>query len=183
MRKVAFLFNELDEDDIDWIADYGGQIHVSSGELLIRHGRIMEHMYILLDGALSVQTEEGVEVAELEAGEVVGEMSFIESTPPTVNVVVKRDAWLLALATDDIRERMEMDVYFARNLYKAMAQFLSHRVRLTVEKLGYGDGGSKGGSGENWEEGLDLATVDRVHLGLGRFETFLDRMRSKEQGV
>ena len=79
MRKVLFLFGQLDDDDVEWLIGHGVTRQVAAGEILIRQGVRSDAVFILLEGHLSVWLERGGgqrEIARLNAGEIVGEMSF-----------------------------------------------------------------------------------------------------------
>ncbi len=59
----------------------------SAGTVLIREGVPVGTLYILLEGHLRVVLEgSGRQIASLEVGEIVGEMSFIDARPPSATV-------------------------------------------------------------------------------------------------
>jgi len=98
----------------------------------------------VLDGELSVMLDTDETVARLTAGDIVGEMSLIEDRPPTVSVICATDARVLAIPYKEIRRRLDSDTAFASRFHQAFAVFLSHRLRATMARLGYG--GSEGAS-------------------------------------
>jgi CRP/FNR family cyclic AMP-dependent transcriptional regulator len=68
-------------------------------------------------------------IARLASGEVVGEMSFVDNTPPSATVRTGAGAKLLAVDKRDLAERMQADPPFAARFYRALAMFLSDRLR------------------------------------------------------
>ena len=142
MKKVLFILGELDDDDIDWIIETGNREEITAGTVLIREGQPISTLYILLEGVLSVSTAgvDGREIATLFSGEVVGEMSFIDTRPPSATVTAKERSLVLSIARSQLATKLRQDVGFASRFYRALAIFLSNRLRVTVNQLGYGSG-------------------------------------------
>ena len=68
------------------------------GEVLVAQGDPSDSLYIVLHGALAVRrTGESLPIAELRAGELVGEIGFFANLPRTANVIAIRDTSVLAL--------------------------------------------------------------------------------------
>ena len=61
---------------------------IETVEYLIEEGKPLSVLYVLLDGQLSVSLAAlgGKEVARLQSGEILGELSFLDSRPPTATV-------------------------------------------------------------------------------------------------
>lgn len=137
MEKVLFILAELDDDDIDWILENGNRELISAGTVLIDEGKPIDAVYILLEGELSVKTVAtgDRELASLLSGEVVGEMSFIDTRPPSATVIAKQESIVLSIPRWYLADKLKQDVGFASRFYRAMAVFLSHRLRLTVKQL------------------------------------------------
>ncbi len=137
MEKVLFILAELNDDDIDWILETGSREEIPAGTVLIYEGKTIDAVYILLEGELSVKTKAtgDRELANLLSGEVVGEMSFVDTRPPSATVTAKQDSIVLSLPRKQLATKLIHDVGFASRFYRAMAVFLSHRLRLTVKQL------------------------------------------------
>ena len=86
MRKVLFLFGQLNDDDVEWMLTAGTRRSVPAGGVLIQQGVPVDALFILLEGKLAVwlRSRQGAEreLARLDAGEIVGEMSFVDARPP-----------------------------------------------------------------------------------------------------
>lgn len=140
MKKVLFILGELDDDDIDWVIETAVRQDVAAGTVLIREGQPIDTLYILLEGTLSVSVAAtgDREIAKLSSGEVVGEMSFIDTRPPSATVVATQNALVLSIPREQLATKLRQDIGFASRFYRALAIFLSHRLRVTVNQLGYG---------------------------------------------
>ena len=85
MKKVLYILGQLSDEDVEWMITKGKKRNVPNGTVLIRERQPHDGFYIVLDGKLSVERG-GETVAEIGVGEVVGEMSFVDSRPPTATV-------------------------------------------------------------------------------------------------
>lgn len=173
MRKVLYILGQLSDTDVDWLASIGQRIQVLKGTKLITFGVEISNLYIVLEGELSVQTNKGFELAKLSSGEILGEMSFVDSRPPSASVLVLQDATLLELDKAVLQEKLDTDTGFSSRFYRSIAVFLSERMRSLVGQMGYGDLSDETSS-ESDE--LDANVLDNVHLAGARFERLLTKL-------
>ena len=96
MRKVLFLFGQLNDEDVEWMLAKGAKRFVPAGGILIEQGVPVDAVFILLEGKLAVwlKGKRGPEreIARLNAEEIVGEMSFVDARPPSATVRVVEDS-------------------------------------------------------------------------------------------
>jgi CRP-like cAMP-binding protein len=130
MRKVLFIFGQLTDADVLWLARNGRRRRVERGSALIHEGVSVDTLYILLEGELDVVVgPELRRLAQLLPGEVVGEMSFIDRRPPSATVRAATDSVVCAVPKARLQEALSRDAAFAARFYKAIATFLSDRLR------------------------------------------------------
>ncbi|MDO9060485.1 MAG: cyclic nucleotide-binding domain-containing protein, partial [Bradyrhizobium sp.] len=68
------------------------------GQLLVGQGEPSDALFIVLHGALAVRKSGDVApIAELRAGELVGEIGFFANVPRTADVIAIRDTSVLVL--------------------------------------------------------------------------------------
>lgn len=177
MKKVLFILGQLNDLDIEWLIKVGRKEQVPAGKTLIREGQIIDTLYIVLDGILAVSTRAlgGQEVARLGAGEMVGEMSFIDARPPSATVTAAENTVVLAVPRGQLAAKLAQDMGFAARFYRALATFLSDRLRGTVSRLGYGQGQPLEAEIDYADE-LDENVLDTVHLAGARFERILKQL-------
>ena len=133
MRKALYILADLEDSDIIWMARAGEAREVGVGETLIHAGAPVSHLYFVTDGALEVVTRSGARIAELGLGEVVGEMSFVEKRVPGVSVRALRPTSLLAIPREAMLAAFAEDHGLAMRFYRALAVFLSDRLRAMSE--------------------------------------------------
>ena len=172
MRKAMYLMGVLDDADMEWLASHGVGLHAPKGTTLVHEGQPLNSLFLLLDGELSITTG-SLHIASLLAGEVVGEISFVDSRPPLATVTATQDSRLLAIANDRLLRKMDMDKKFAANFYRAIATFLADRLRTTTVRLGYGALQDQAAR-EADDLGDDL--LETVSQGTRRFDDLLKRM-------
>jgi CRP/FNR family cyclic AMP-dependent transcriptional regulator len=179
MRKVLFLFGQLNDDDVEWLIGQGRKRAVGDGEVLIRQGVPVDALFIVLSGRLSVHLgRQQREIARLNAGEIVGEMSFVDARPPSATVQGLEASTVFAIAKAALNDKLARDQGFAARFYRALAIYLSTTVRERHRALGFADA-SAGASAEEPEDDideLDPNVLDNVYLAGERFDRMVKRV-------
>jgi CRP/FNR family transcriptional regulator, cyclic AMP receptor protein len=178
MRKVLYIFGQLSDQDIQWLIDTGHKASCTRGTVLIRMGEPIESLYILLEGALAVSVgpDGGQRIALLGSGDIVGEMSFVDSSPPSATVKAEQDSLLLAIKRETLLRKIADDTGFASRFYHAIAIFLADRLRSTVHYYEYSARHQKQVAAQGDEDELDETIVDGLSLAGERFKRILDQM-------
>jgi CRP/FNR family cyclic AMP-dependent transcriptional regulator len=178
MRKVLFLFGQLNDDDVEWMTATGRKRFIPGGETLIRQGVPVDALSILLEGRLAVLLgPREREIARLNAGEIVGEMSFVDARPPSATVKALEDSTVLALPKTVLNEKLGRDMGFAARFFRALAIYLSTTVRERHRMLGYGEGVAPGEVEDDADE-LDPNVLDGVYIAGERFDRMVKRVLS-----
>ncbi len=180
MKKVFFLLGELEDEDIDWMISTGRREEVVAGTVLIQEGSPIDTLHILLEGTLSVSVSalEGKTIARLTSGAVVGEMSFADARPPSATVQAEENSLVLSIPRQDLLEKLDKDQGFASRFYRAIAIFLSTRLRGTVRYLGYAKGQLLNEDGGT--EDLSPEVTDNVPLAKARFDWLVRRLKNSD---
>ncbi len=177
MRKVLYILGELSDDDVEWLIANGSKVCLRATEVLIQQGAPITTLYLVLDGQLSVCTAPAgreTEIARLESGEIVGEMSFVDSRPPSATVKAISDSVVLAIPRQVLVTKLQEDTGFASRFYHALAIFLADRLRGMVSLFGYGI--ERLPVEETDAEELDPTVLDSVYLAGSRFDRLLKQL-------
>ena len=68
------------------------------GQMLVAQGEPSDALFVVLHGALAVRKSgDAAPIAELRAGELVGEIGFFANVPRTADVIAIRDTSVLVL--------------------------------------------------------------------------------------
>jgi CRP/FNR family transcriptional regulator, cyclic AMP receptor protein len=175
MKKVLFILGELDDDDFDWMLEVSDRRQVGIDEVLIEEGDAIPALYLLLDGELVV-VQGDRELAVLYPGDIVGEMSFIDSRPPSATVRANRPSRVLQIPSGLLMAKLLQDVGFASRFYQAMATLLSTRLRLTMRQFNQDDQDLQACDLPDYE--LDRLARDKASLAQIRLDWLLRRFRN-----
>jgi CRP-like cAMP-binding protein len=154
MRKVLFIFGQLTDGDVEWLARNGEKRRIKRGATLIRQGVPIDTLYIVLEGQLVVQ-QSNKELARLGAGEMAGEMSFVDARPPSATVSAGADSVVYAIPRSTLADALSSNAPFAARFYKSVATFLSDRLRAATDP--------------NDDDELDDSVLDNVDRAGVRF--------------
>ena len=102
-----------------------------AGEVVVEEGGQFEHLFIVLEGKLSISIR-GSEVAEIGQGEVVGEISLLDSRPPSATATASTQSLLLAIPLSAINSQLNSDSGFAARFFRALGVFMAQRLRQST---------------------------------------------------
>lgn len=200
LREALIIFAELDDSDIDWLIAAGRVQQIAADAVLIRSGRPIEALHILLDGAVALNAPEGDtnplsrafsnledtenqvierEFAQLSRGDILGETPFIEAQPPAVTVKALRDSKVLSIPKWRLAAKLLHDVGFAARFYRVLAIVLADKQAAIVQRLGYGR--LTYSSGDSLEKSfaneLNNNFLAQLALAGARFDWMLKRVK------
>ena len=171
MRKVLYILSQLSDEDVEWLAGAGARRKVAPGAVLITQGTAADTLIFVLDGAVSVSVADIGEIAQLGVGEILGEMSFVDKSPPSATVTAMVPTEVLAVDRALLAQHLSVSPEFAARFYLAIAMYLSVRMRATVRRFGKGDAGS--------EAELNFDMLDNLHIAGARFDRMIKRLLGK----
>lgn len=177
MKKALYVLGEMSDRDFDWFLQNGRIKRVSTGSVLIQQGETIDAFYIILEGRFSVTVDphNEREIAQLSYGEIVGEISFVDSRPPTATVNALENSLVWAIPRTQLAAKLSQDVAFSSHFYKSLATFLSDRLRKTVGQLGYDENSSPS---EDDLNDLNPNLFGNLELAKARLEWMLSRLKS-----
>ncbi len=175
MSKVLAILGELSDRDIDWMIANGSKEKITTNTILISEGQPIDALYIVLDGTMKAYLSAvgDKEIGIVVAGEVLGEMSFVDGRLPSATVKAIEDSLVLSISKQKLNEKLEQDVLFSLRFYRAVTKFLSSRLRGTVTRIiepevVYPDSLEN----QNIETGVENSALAR-----SRYETLMVRLK------
>jgi bacteriocin-type transport-associated protein len=201
IREVLFVFGELSDSDIDWMIAAGQREEIPAGKVLIHKGRPVDGLYILLNGMMSVSvsdeeqnplavvftslddSESVREIARLLRGDIVGEMPFVDDSPPETTIKASEDSLVLMVPKQELYVKLHQDVVFASHFYRLLSVLLLNRLRDMIGRIGYGrriyDEGQTLNENIEYNDEIDFNVLDNVTLAGARFDWLLKRLKVK----
>lgn len=181
MRKALYILGLLADQDVDWLATAGTRQALPADTVLIREGAVIGALFMVVEGQarVTVSRPQPRVLAVLGPGEVLGEMSFVDSRPASATVTAVTPLQVLRLPREVVEARLRSDVPFAARFYQAIAVFLAQRLRtMAVAQLGYGDARDLDQDVEAPDE-LSPELLDGMALAGARSEWILGRLRGR----
>ncbi len=138
MPSLTPLLANFSAQELQQLSSFGDSRTFEQDEVVIRHGDENDHLYLVLKGRLEVfQNVDGRElsVAELEAGDSLGEVSVFDPGPASalVKAVVESEVWLIT--RDSLDNLFAANPKVAYRLVSRIATCLSKRLREMNDKL------------------------------------------------
>jgi CRP-like cAMP-binding protein len=179
MRNVLFFLAELNDQDLDWLTSAGSREPVHKGEKLIQQGKPISSLYLILDGQFAVTLDNNRVVAKIGQGELVGEISFLDSRPPMATVSAIEPSVVLGIPSTRLRSKLRTDAGFASRFYLSLGVMLAHRLRDSHTKGASGSPPSHRDLQESAEESGEFSpeSLDKLNLAAIRFERILGKVR------
>jgi CRP/FNR family cyclic AMP-dependent transcriptional regulator len=128
MRTALMMFGTLNDADIEWFAEAGRLRRFAPGEAIIVERQSIDVIMIVLDG-LAVVTAGGVTLTRVAAGDLLGEVSLVDTRLPTASVTADTETTALLIDRSALRARLHADAGFAGRFYHALAIVLAQRLR------------------------------------------------------
>lgn len=100
---------------------------VDEGTRLIERGRVETHLYLLEDGEVQVLFDRGAPI-QVGAGEVVGEMAFLDNAPRRNHVVVTRSGRVRRIERLELLNAFASDPRELHAILEAMANLRDARL-------------------------------------------------------
>lgn len=128
--KGLSLFKNGDRKAISHLASVADEVAVKGGHTLIKEGHHHNEVYVIESGTAAV-TIEGNEVAEIPAGEMVGELGYFARQPASATVVAKSDMSVLVIPYNGFDQILDENPSMVRGILNELAE----RLYATDAKL------------------------------------------------
>lgn len=134
LREVGFFADFPDELLLE-IAEITNVVRFEAEEDILKQGQFNSSLYLLTSGKVGVYVDQG-QVAELESfGDLIGEMSVIQSKPCSATIRAEGTVELFRIGINDINSFSQEDQERLRHtLYRIYASVLVDKLQATNQK-------------------------------------------------
>jgi signal transduction histidine kinase/predicted CoA-binding protein len=129
LKRVP-LFASMPDHDLERLCEMVTEIHLKPGDQLFAEGSPGDKAYIIESGEIEILKSSGgknVLLAVRKSGEVIGEMSLLESAPRFASGKARTDSKLLAIGHDQLEDLLNTSPSAARSLLFT----ITNRLRST----------------------------------------------------
>lgn len=129
LKKIP-LFSDLAEDDLNRLCDMVEEVQLKAGEVLFTEGSPGDYAYVIKEGEIEILKASGgrdVLLAVRKPGDVIGEMSILESAPRFATVRARKDSLLLAIGHSQLQRLLDTSSSAVRSLLHT----ITSRLRST----------------------------------------------------
>lgn len=115
----------------DWmlIVDRAKQVTFKKEDVLIHQNRANKVVYLICSGKVQVSTAPKSVIAQLGAGEICGEMAFLEGGIASASVVALTEVEAYAIEWSGLKDLFELFPHLGSRFYRSLALGLSRRLR------------------------------------------------------
>jgi len=132
IRALEGTFRFLTEEDEPLLLEKAERVSYQKGDVLLPEGSHRQAIFLLRRGEVRIERGylgRGIEFARLGAGEVFGEMSFLEMTGASASVVANEEVDVDVIEGQQMAALLASVPGFATRFYLSVAVGLSQRLR------------------------------------------------------
>lgn len=122
--RAVPMFAEASEDTLAMLAGAADEVTVAPGTALISQGHLSHETYVIEQGEVQILVDDEA-VATAGAGEIIGDLAFLDPGPATATVRATTTTRLLVIA----HNRMDAVVEREPTMLRTMAAELAERLR------------------------------------------------------
>jgi CRP-like cAMP-binding protein len=139
LLKQAAIFADLDDDELDKVAEVCKEQQFKSGQTIFKEGEPGNRLYIIAEGEVRISRqipgsgEEALTV--LKQGACFGEMAVFDRSERSTDAIANTDCKLITITRSDFEMLLDFNRDLAYKVLWAVVRLLSERLRVTNENL------------------------------------------------
>lgn len=137
-QALELLFGTLDDNTFSAIQTFFEWVDLHGGSCLFRQGDQGDSMYVLASGRLRVLRRHSTgyqeSVAEISAGQTVGEMALITGEPRNADIVAMRDSVLARISKSDFERLTAIYPQALLHISKSIIERLREQTTVSRQK-------------------------------------------------
>jgi len=136
--KDVILFKGMSDSELEVVSKKVFFKPYKKGSTLFVEGMPGEVLYIVAEGSIDIikKTKDGDKViANLGKGEIVGEMSLIDSGARTATGKTGEDSKLIVVTKNSFMEMLDSDPAITAKILMALLRIINRRLRVTDKKF------------------------------------------------
>jgi CRP-like cAMP-binding protein len=140
LLKNGYLFDNLDPNELEKIAEITNTKEVITGDYIFDEGREADALYVIKTGSVEILKRgssggDEQSVTILSPGSHFGEMAFVDKAPRAAAAMAKENVKLLEIKYTDLERVTEANHEIGLKIYRSIANVLCKRIRQTTNNL------------------------------------------------
>jgi CRP-like cAMP-binding protein len=139
-HPLAAAFPLLTPAQLDQISGLAENVAIEKGSVLLQEGRHPDALYMITGGVADLVkhlAETELIVAEIKAGELIGEMSFAGNFPATATVKAATDIVAIKIDKSRLMTLLERDAVLGMAVFRSIASTVSRRLLQITERFAF----------------------------------------------
>ncbi len=131
--QESVIGEDLSSEHCELLSKIVKRIELNAGEVLFKAGILDKNLYVLTKGKLDIfkgvgGTDKNIHIATVKKGSIIGELSFIDGLPHSMQLVANKAATLLVLSKDDFEAKLESHPKLVYNVMRSIMRY-SHNLQ------------------------------------------------------
>jgi CRP/FNR family cyclic AMP-dependent transcriptional regulator len=128
LKRVP-LFAECSKSELEALATTADELDLREGTVLTREGKPGREFFVLVEGTVDV-TRNGDKIAQLEAGDWLGEIALLTKSPRTATATATTPVRILVVTDRAFRHVVEQMPSIALKVLASVGERLGHDAEL-----------------------------------------------------
>jgi CRP-like cAMP-binding protein len=141
LLEGVYLFADLGSDERSALARVAEPMNLAAGSNVFRAGEPATAFYLIKSGSVRITSErsggEPINVATLGSGSHFGEMALVDGAARSASAETLEPSAIYRFDYDKLRALLDGSPATAAKLYRALARFLSNRLRQTTIDMSF----------------------------------------------
>jgi CRP-like cAMP-binding protein len=139
LLKRVTIFKDLDENELEQVAEVCKEEKFTSGEFIFREGEHGNRLYLVVDGEVRISRDVpgiGEEaLAVLKPGALFGEMAVFDRTERSTHAISNGGTTALTISRPDFEMLLDFNRELAYKVLWGCVRLVSSRLRSTNDSL------------------------------------------------
>lgn len=135
--SLKTVFTRLGDEELAQLEAIGEAREFAPGAVLIAEGTATDEMFLIEYGTVRINKrawKDSADVADARAGQILGEVSFIDDGLPSATAIAASQVKAIALSKTRLRELAAQHPVIGLHIYQSLALLLAARLRDTSDR-------------------------------------------------
>tara|TARA_R110002072_G_scaffold1901_1_gene15771 strand:- start:1430 stop:1927 length:498 start_codon:yes stop_codon:yes gene_type:complete len=136
--KESDFFIDFGDDEIEVLSRWTRAYSADTGCVVLNEGDKSNCLCIIIKGEINIfkkLPDEHLKIAEVVAGESIGEMGIIDGEPFSASAIASKDSIVLLISREDFEDIVKQHITLGNKLLWKLAKILTTRLRHTTKRL------------------------------------------------